>query len=339
MDGRGGCCIARYAAGGGGAYDMSKVDRIMLRYRPIAPKPAAGGSVSGATTPPQKTEVTPSTGRWKRRYVKDHNKNGNSSSSNKKSNSGTSTGRKRKAASPEENESSGKTVSGGETVVTLPLLSESPERKEDSPTDHLVKKNEKNAPIWLSFGGNQGRVSNNNNNNDINGQLQLLQGYGGGVGMDRSRVMFPQPVRVVGSWVKVESVTDAWVEVYGLGRTDEEKFVNLGQDTCPGFISDGLNRVRWANKAYKDLVGDGGPAGEVVVWLVMKEDVPLPESKTTAAFTCKVRVVRCGKEKNSLILPCDVWRMDGGGFAWRLDTEAALSLGRWFGWWQVIYLC
>ncbi|KAH0703132.1 uncharacterized protein [Solanum tuberosum] len=298
MDGRGGCCIARYA---GGAYDMSKVDRIMLKFRPIAPKPAAAGSsVSGTTTPPQKTEVPVRTGRWKRRYVKENNKNSNNS---KRSNSGSSpSGRKRKAPSPEENESSGKTVSGGETVVTLPLLSESPERK-----DRSVDVVKKNSPIWLSFGGNQ---ENNN------GQSQ---GYGG--------VMFPQPVRVVGSWVKVESVTDAWVEGYGLGRTDEEKLINLERDSCPGFISDGLNRVRWANKAYKAMVGEG--AGEVVVWLVMKDDVRLPDNKSTAAFTCRVRVVRCGKEKNSLILPCDVWRMDGGGFAWRLDTEAALSLGRY----------
>ncbi|XP_059279133.1 uncharacterized protein LOC132033236 [Lycium ferocissimum] len=315
MDGRGGCCIARYA---GGAYDMSKVDRIMLRFRPIAPKPTADGSVSGASTPPQKSEVPVRTGRWKRKYVKDNNKN-TTSSSNKRSCSGSRspTGRKRKAPSPEENESSGKTVSGGtETVVTLPLLSETPERK-GSPRDHSVKKAEKSAPIWLSFGGNQGN-NNNNNNNDINGQFQ--QGYGG-VGM------FPQPLRVVGSWVKVESVTDAWVEGYGLGRTDEEKLVNLERDTCPGFVSDSLNRVRWANKAYKEMVGDGG-AGEVVVWLVMKDDIQLPDNKTTAAFTCRVRVVRCGKEKNSLILPCDVWRMDGGGYAWRLDTKAALSLGR-----------
>lgn len=280
---------------------MSKVDRIMLKFRPIAPKPAAAGSsVSGTTTPPQKTEVPVRTGRWKRRYVKENNKNSNNS---KRSNSGSSpSGRKRKAPSPEENESSGKTVSGGETVVTLPLLSESPERK-----DRSVDVVKKNAPIWLSFGGNQ---ENNN------GQSQ---GYGG--------VMFPQPVRVVGSWVKVESVTDAWVEGYGLGRTDEEKLINLERDSCPGFISDGLNRVRWANKAYKAMVGEG--AGEVVVWLVMKDDVRLPDNKSTAAFTCRVRVVRCGKEKNSLILPCDVWRMDGGGFAWRLDTEAALSLGRY----------
>ncbi|XP_015068451.1 uncharacterized protein LOC107012985 [Solanum pennellii] len=309
MDGRGGCCIARYA---GGAYDMSKVDRIMLKFRPIAPKPAAAGSsVSGTTTPPQKSEVPVRTGRWKRRYVKD-NKNSNN---NKRSSSGgcspTPSRRKRKARLVEENESSAKTVSGGETVVTLPLLSESPERKDNS-----VDVMKKNAPIWLSFGGNQG---NNNDNSNNNGQLQ-------GVGMDRSVVMFPQPVRVVGSWVKVESVTDAWVEGYGLGRTDEEKLINLERDSCPGFISDGLNRVRWTNKAYKAMVGDG--AGEVVVWLVMKDDVRLPEGKSTAAFTCRVRVVRCGKEKNSLILPCDVWRMDGGGFAWRLDTEAALSLGR-----------
>ncbi|OIT20137.1 PREDICTED: uncharacterized protein LOC109220578 [Nicotiana attenuata] len=318
MDGRGGCCIARYA--GGSAYDMSKVDRIMLRFRPIAPKPAAGGSVSGASTPPQKTEAPLRTGRWKRRYVKD-NKN-TSRTSNKRSSSGSRspTGRKRKATSPEENDSNGKTVSGGQAVVTLPLLSESPEPK-DSPVDHsvgFVKKPEKYAPIWLNF-GSQG------NNND-NGQMQ---GYGG-VGMDRTPVvMLPQPVRVVGSWVKVESVTDAWVEGYGLGRTDEEKLVNLERDICPGFVSDGLNRVRWANKAYKEMVSEGDVAeGEVAVWLVMKEDVRLPENKNTAAFTCRVRVIRSGKEKNSLILPCDVWRMDNGGFAWRLDTKAALSLGR-----------
>lgn len=315
MDGKGGCCIARYA---GGAYDMSKVDRIMLKFRPIAPKPAAaGGSVSGTTTPPQKSELPVRTGRWNRRYVKENNKN-NSCNNKRSSSGGSPTGRKRKARTPEENESSGKTVSGGETVVTLPLLSESPERKDSV---EKVRKTEKTAPIWLSFGGNQG------NKNDSTGQLQ---GYGGGVGMDRSVVMFPQPVQVVGSWVKVESVTDAWVEGYGLGRTDEEKLVNLERDSCPGFISDGLNRVRWANKAYKEMVGEGGgaAAGEVVVWLVMKDDVRLPENKTTAAFACRVRVVRCGKEKNSLILPCDVWRMDGGGFAWRLDTKAALSLGR-----------
>ncbi|CAN4085330.1 unnamed protein product [Withania somnifera] len=313
MDGRGGCCIARYAAGG--AYDMSKVDKIMLRFRPIAPKPAAtGGTLSGDTTPPQKSEFQVRTGQRKRRYVKDNKSN--TSCSYKRSTSG----RRRKAPSPEENESSGKTLSGGETVVTLPLLSESPERKDSVDG---VKKTEKDAPIWLSFGGNQG--NNNDNTNSISGPLQ---GYGGGgVGVDRSVVMFSRPVRVVGSWVKVESVTDAWVEGYGLGRTDEEKLVNLERDSCPGFVSDGLNRVRWANKAYKEMLGDGS-AGEVVVWLVMKEDVRLPENETTAAFTCRVRVVRCGKERSSLILPCDVWRMDGGGFAWRLDTQAALSLGR-----------
>ncbi|KAK4369412.1 hypothetical protein RND71_013204 [Anisodus tanguticus] len=72
-----------------------------------------------------------------------------------------SSGRKRKAPSPEENESSRKTVFGGETVVTLPLLSEIPERK-GFPRDHdVVIKPAKNGPIWLSFDGNQG-----NNNHD-----------------------------------------------------------------------------------------------------------------------------------------------------------------------------
>lgn len=100
--------------------------------------------------------------------------------------------------------------------------------------------------------------------------------------------------------------------------------VSLQRDTCPGFISDGLNRVLWTNEAYGKMVG--GAAEEVVAWLVMKAEVVVPAG--IPSFTCRVRVVTFGKDKISLTLPCDVWRMDCGGFAWRLDTTAALSLGR-----------
>ena len=48
MDRKGGCRIARYATG---TYDMSKVDRIILRYRPIAPKPITGNSGRGGFSP------------------------------------------------------------------------------------------------------------------------------------------------------------------------------------------------------------------------------------------------------------------------------------------------
>ncbi|XP_022770130.1 uncharacterized protein LOC111313706 [Durio zibethinus] len=276
MEGRGGCCIARYAAAG--VYDMSKVDRIMLRFRPIAPKPATGGSVPTK----ENTEVYSKSGRGKRR----HSKESNTMSYTKRCN------RKRRVLSEEK-------------IVTLPLLPETPDCK-----DSILKEEkgvvQKVMPLWLSFG----------QADDKNGGF-----YGCDALADRAMLMAPRKVRVLGSCVTVECVTDTWVSGDGLGSTDEERKVNLGRDTCPGFISDVTGRVTWTNGAYKEMVG-----GETMVWLVMKQRLPMT---TYPAFTCRVRVqYSCGKDTSSLTLPCDVWRMDGGGFAWRLDINAALFLGR-----------
>ncbi|TXG51313.1 hypothetical protein EZV62_023837 [Acer yangbiense] len=279
MDSRGGCCIARYASGG--AYDTSKVDRIMLRFRPIAPKPTTGGPVSPTTE--SNGEVFSRAGKGKRKY----------NNVNKRCNSS----KKRKASSEEK---------VADSVVTLPLLPDSPARSPQmGPKDNDVVRNSK-SPMWLSFD----------------------KGGGARDSADRTVVMMPQAqaVRVVGSTVTVECVTDTWVGGDGLGSTDEERKMNLETDTCPGFISDEFGRVTWTNQAYKKMVGqeDGE---EMVVWLVMK--VPVTVTVTYPAFTCRMRLrYNFGKEKSSLTLPCDVWRMDGGGFAWRLDVKAALCLGR-----------
>ncbi|XVF08745.1 hypothetical protein REPUB_Repub07fG0029500 [Reevesia pubescens] len=281
MEGRGGCCIARYASAG--VYDMPKVDRIMLRFRPIAPKPATGGSVSSQGN----SEVCFKSGRGKRRHSKESN--------TKRCN------RKRRVLS-EENQKR----------VTLPLLPETPDCKDSILKEEKGRVVEKVRPFWLSFG-------------QAGDNKEGFFGCGGRLA-DREALMAPQPQTasvVVGSYVTVECVTDTWVSSDVLGSTDEERMVNLGKDTCPGFISDGMGRVTWTNWAYKKMVG-----GEMMVWLVMKEKVP-PMVITYPAFTCRVRVqYTCGKEKSSLTLPCDVWRMDGGGFAWRLDINAALCLGR-----------
>lgn len=307
MDGNGGCCIARYGGAAAGAYDMSKVDRIMLRYRPIAPKPASSGSVSGGSTPEKNDLVVVRSGRGKRRYVRDASNN-NNNSNNKRCN------RKRKASSPEDKRDG----FSSETVVTLPLLPEAPERGSKSPEEEspaMVKQEVKNLPAWLSL---------ENNITDDNSYYYYRQPAVFCV-PDR-KVVLPQPVRVVGSWVTVERVTDTWVDGEGLGCTDEERSKNLERDTCPGFISDGENRVVWTNAAYRRMVAaKGEEEAEVAVGLVVKEALPVGH----LAFTCSVRMqYTSGKERNSLTLPCDVWRMDGGGFAWRLDIKAALCLGR-----------
>lgn len=318
MDGRGGCCIARYASGT--SYDMSKMDRIMLRFRPIAPKPVLNGKDS-VTSTAESSDVYVKTGRGKRRYSRNNsntNTDSNSGSGTKKSNTG---GRKRKSPSSSSAEDNDKTViSGGSfsrgdaVAVTLPLLPETPEEKSSasvmkgSPVSGCGggdrKVDRKNPlPMWLNFGKEEKVVD------------QMTS---------QARSVY-MPVRsVVGTWVRVECITEAWVDLCSLGRTDEEKLINLEKDTCPGFLSDGFNRIHWTNKAYRDMTAVEG--GDVAVWLVIKEGTKLPVG--SPAFTCRVRLVTSGKEKNSLTLPCDVWRLDCGGFAWRLDTKAALSLGR-----------
>ncbi|KAL1553954.1 hypothetical protein AAHA92_14568 [Salvia divinorum] len=258
MDQTGGCCIARYA---GSAYDISKVDRIMRRFRPIAPKPAStngsisgGGSSSSASTE-SSGALSVKTGRRKRRNA-------------------VSCGRKKRRCSPEKKE-----------IKTLPLLPEAPVVR-----DSAAAVSKQKYPLWLSF-------------------------ENGGREVER------RVAAAAATWVKVECVTDTWIaDLYPYG--DAERVRRLEADACPGFVTDGLRRVRWTNPAYRRMA-----AGEVAAWVVVEEGVALPAR--CAGFTCKVRVVTCGNEKASKTVPCDVWRMDCGGFAWRLDTAAALSL--WVG--------
>ncbi|MED6126584.1 hypothetical protein PIB30_079859 [Stylosanthes scabra] len=291
MDGRGGCCIARYAPG---AYDMSKVDRIMLRFRPIAPKPVAGASATGATASDGSSSensdaFSKSCGRTKRKYVKDDNNNGKNSNNNKRRRTRRM---KTTTPSPENNRTA--------PVVTLPLLPETPDPKKARNKNHNSNGNNglsKNAPVWLSF-ENRGGGSD-------------PYWYGGASSY---------------SCVTVECVTDTWREGEGmqvLGGTDDERKVNLGVDTCPGFISDGYGRVTWTNGAYREMVGQKSEGAVVLLAMKVGAVVPYP-----CSFTCRVRVVQfhAGKERTSLTVPCDVWRMDSGGFAWRLDVKAALSL-------------
>lgn len=238
----------------------------MLRFRPIAPKPAVGGG--GPTSP-----TTPTQNDTVRKPRKRKNNTGGNCISK-----GNKRGRK-SSTSPDHDypKSNG-------YKVTLPLLPETPDL---SPKYNKGEKQNKvmEMPTWLSFGSSD--------------------------------------YTPVESTVIVEGVTDTWMDGNSLGCSDEERRVRLDEDTCPGFISDGWNRVYWTNKAYKRMVGGDGEK-VVMVKLEMREKVKLPVGKLFPAFTCRVKMVY---GKMVLTVPCDAWRMDGGGFAWRLDINAALSLG------------
>ncbi|CAM8974940.1 unnamed protein product [Rhodiola kirilowii] len=281
----GGCCVARY--------DAEKMDRIMLRFRPIAPKPTTGSSSPGGSSSPENTssggggDTYVKIGRGKRRY-KNNNNNVQRNSSMKR----------RKTTSPE--------------AVTLPLLPETPEK--------ILKRSSANAPIWLNF--NSGTAEKDEVINNLkereNNRRTIYQAPDPTV---------RNPPRVSsGTCVTLECLTYTMVDVDALGRTDQERVMNLEWDTCPGLISDRLSRVTWSNAAFSELVGGDGDyyRGCSRAWVAMKESV----ANCARAFSCRVRVeVENNNARKRMTVPCDVWRMDCGGFAWRLDVKAALSLG------------
>ncbi|KAI3761410.1 hypothetical protein L1987_51825 [Smallanthus sonchifolius] len=111
----------------------------------------------------------------------------------------------------------------------------------------------------------------------------------------------------------------------------------MEKDTCPGFISDGQDRVVWTNKAYRQMAGVGHVVnGDDIAVVLVRKDKWTPSPVTYPAFTCKVKVTSAPHSDRqtppqcspTLTLPCDVWRMEHGACAWRLDVKAALSLGR-----------
>ncbi|KAG2311454.1 hypothetical protein Bca4012_025939 [Brassica carinata] len=277
MDSKGGRCIARYAGGAGTYhYDMSQADRIMVRFRPIAPKPTSDGSGG-------KPVSSGESGRRKRKCQQKEN-----------------TGSARRGTPRRRSD---KTV-GGDTKVTLSLLPETPDQS--AFTDLKVSVEKQQGPFWLSFSDGGGMFTSAYQTVDV---------------MQRKLV--------ISSCMTVELVTDAWMDGYGLGRSDEERKMNLVRDTCPGFISDGSGRVTWTNDAYRKMARDNIPVEEgapenmsgdsfhVIVRLVMRERPML----TYPAFTCRVKLrFTCQyRVRGSVTVPCNAWRMDNGGF--RLEAR------------------
>lgn len=178
---------------GSGSQDKMLINPVMLRFRPIAPKPDTGGS---SLPTENKNGPFVSQARTKRKYVrvcKDSN------------------GYKREKMVSEEESKDGVEQS----VLTLQLLPERAQKKDldagdsSSKVDHTADKkavedNHIQGPqMWLS------------DNKWVFGDMDP------GAGSDRTAVM--AQTRVVESWVTVESVTDTCMDVRGIGFTDAEK--------------------------------------------------------------------------------------------------------------------
>ncbi|XP_016444885.2 uncharacterized protein LOC107770126 [Nicotiana tabacum] len=268
---------------------MTIINKMMLRFRPIAPKPVANSSGSGSTIETHEIEVV-SKRRTKRKYVRVKK---NSNYKNKKEDKETKDG--------------SLVLDDHGTVVTLQLLPESSGGVKRSPDNRSFPKT---INFWMNF--------------DKSENIDILS-IGAPNLLDRTAEM--RSAKVVESWVMVDGITNTLVDLSALGSTDTEKMKNLEADTCPGMISDGLDRVQWVNLAYRRMIDpleDGGAPPEMVVRLVLKEK----KTVRLSAFACTVRVVyTMNKVKQTRTMPCDVWKMDFGGFAWRFDAKAALTLG------------
>lgn len=131
-----------------------------------------------------------------------------------------------------------------------------------------------------------------------------------------------RPATTVACWVTVEKVTGTWRD----GEAPSSAAcVGSGADEAPAFVSDQWGRVPWRNAAFGRVsVVDGDEEAPVALAGV------LPAWGTCAGFTCRVRVRHFSPRRvgSSVVAPCDVWRLDSGGcYLWRLDIQAALTLG------------
>ncbi|KAF8013148.1 hypothetical protein BT93_I1123 [Corymbia citriodora subsp. variegata] len=287
---------------GGADKRVPIIDPIMLRFRPIAPKPPTGGPASGAGELPESKSWLAVKRRAKRRYVRVRKNNSQC---------------KRRGRSQAGGHSRGK------PVLTLQLLPEQAEPRESMASGVPLDL----VPMIIA----PREVYQPDRDRPLKFNVDVAN-------WGDPTVLNPLKRAVAVSWLTVERVgVDPCMGVVGeffAGSTDDEKIKNLRSDTCPGLVSDFQNRVHWVNNAYvwfasgesRGEVEPGPhrpPAPEVEVRLVAKERLPTCQR----AFTCHV-TWRDERWTTARTVPCDVWRLDGfGGFAWRLDVKAALGLG------------
>ncbi|KAL5205765.1 hypothetical protein ABZP36_033974 [Zizania latifolia] len=316
MERKGGCCLeprhGTAAAGAGEPAAMAwQMGKIMLKFRPIAPKPA-----SMALAPTLAPVTTVGAGRGKR-------KAGNAS--------GRRRGRKPKKATTSAAAANAQ-APAAETVPKVGDCKEREREKEKSLSSPSSSSSEMTSvdssppsppsatatlPLFCVPPVEKVQV--------VLAAEQpppVAPSAGGAV----QAVATPRARLSAAAVVSVEDVTSVW-------RDGESPYfaarAGAGDDDAPAFVSDQWGRVTWKNAAFHRAVAPETAAPDQVrVALAAKgAAAALPAWGTCAGFTCRVRVQHACQRRGSLVAPCDVWRLDaGGGYLWRLDLQAALSL-------------
>ncbi|KAJ6776896.1 hypothetical protein OIU74_000970 [Salix koriyanagi] len=166
-------------------------------------------------------------------------------------------------SSDQEKEGEGEGEGGDlSSSVTLQLLPEGSESKDGESQERIGKTWYSNDSFQDLAADNMKEYVDDQENQEhpmcfkFKLKQPMIEGYGK---PDQTFVMLPQKreTTVAESWVTVECVTDSTCmdeRAVLLGCTDVERMRNLEEDTCPGFISDGLNHVQWMNGAYRKMV-------------------------------------------------------------------------------------
>ncbi|KAE8057046.1 hypothetical protein FH972_013768 [Carpinus fangiana] len=167
---------------------------------------------------------------------------------------------------------------------------------------------------------------------DLLQQLQAPPTTGSSI----NNVIAPQPIRPVGSSISVGSINEDPSLTPAVQKKPEEVEEEVESEALPAVISDSNNKVRMANSAYKEMVGqpecswlDSMVAssskrisGEVMLHL---SDSSVPVSSSNG-FSCWVRI-EWGSEgkKSSINAFCDVIRLSCESknylFTWRFHTH------------------
>ncbi|PUZ63391.1 hypothetical protein GQ55_3G064400 [Panicum hallii var. hallii] len=326
MERKGGCCLApRYGAAAAGQQQAGaawQMGRIMLKFRPIAPKPAAMAPVP---TPAPVPAAGAGAGRGKRKAVGGGGRRGRkpkraatvapvvaAPAPAVAGQAAAGDCRKDKDCEKEKSLSSRSSSSSGMTSVDSsppppPQQARQPATLPLMPVSLVEEK-----PAVAAATGEPAPVAS------------MAPASAAGAQPVPPRPALG-PAAAASSWVTVEEVTATW-------RHGEEAPSSAAAE-APAFVSDQWGRVTWTNAAFARAVSADGDEEARAVGLAGA----LPAWGTCAGFTCRVRVVRHASSDtprrgvgggSSVVAPCDVWRLDAGGcYLWRLDLQAALTLG------------
>lgn len=152
-----------------------------------------------------------------------------------------------------------------------------------------------------------------------------------------AKVIAPQPLRVVGSTITVQSIDTMNPNAYPLAESYETVQESLNKGEMPSVITDLRFRVRWVNTAYKRLVGqpkcswlattvgdDEAAAAAIPHRLagdvsLICDGMALPEG--VPAFTCRVGIHWSHQgEHSAMSVPSQVARLDDDSYVWRFDV-------------------